>query len=101
MWTRSFVTCGSGFAYARAEFDEPPRLETVELVGTVRAAAASFELAACEAGVMLRIDGAPVWVTIDRDRFERALGNILGNALRYTPRGGAIDLECGSDPRGA
>jgi two-component system sensor histidine kinase BaeS len=40
-------------------------------------------------------------VTIDRDAFERALANVLDNALRYTPRGGSIDVTCGEDTDGA
>ena len=36
-------------------------------------------------------------VTIDRDGFERALANVIDNALRHTPRGGTIDVTCGED----
>jgi signal transduction histidine kinase len=34
-------------------------------------------------------------VTIDRDGFERALANVLDNALRYAPRGGTVDVAWG------
>ena len=36
-------------------------------------------------------------VAIDRDGFERALANILDNALRHTPRGGTVDVACGEE----
>jgi two-component system sensor histidine kinase BaeS len=36
-------------------------------------------------------------VTIDPDGFERALANVLDNALRHTPRGGTVDVACGED----
>jgi signal transduction histidine kinase len=40
-------------------------------------------------------------VTIDRAALERALTNVLDNALRHTPRGGAIDVTCGEDAESA
>ena len=40
-------------------------------------------------------------MTIDRDGFERALANVLDNALRHTPPGGTIDITCGEDTDGA
>jgi signal transduction histidine kinase len=40
-------------------------------------------------------------VRIDRDGFERALGNVLDNALRHTPPSGSIDITCGTDTDGA
>jgi signal transduction histidine kinase len=32
---------------------------------------------------------------MDRDGFERALANVLDNALRHSPRGGVVDVTCG------
>ena len=74
------------FDYARAEIDERPRLQTTDLAEAVATATAAFELAADERGVELRVAAhtrSPV--TIDRDGFERALANVLDNALRHTP----------------
>lgn len=90
------------FDYALAEIDERPRLQTTDLADAVIDATAAFELAADARGVELRVagcTGSPV--TIDRDGFERALANILDNALRHTPLGGAIDVTCGEDADGA
>jgi signal transduction histidine kinase len=39
-------------------------------------------------------------VRIDRDAFDRALANVLDNALRHTPTGGAIDVTSGEDTDG-
>jgi signal transduction histidine kinase len=90
------------FDYARAEIDERPRLQTTDLAEAVSNATAGFELAAKQRGVELQVagrTGSPV--TIDRDGFERALANVLDNALRHTPQGGTIDITCGEDTDGA
>ena len=89
------------FDYARADIDERPRLQTADLAEAVIAAAAAFELAAAERGVKLQVTAhARPSVTIDRDGFERALANVLDNALRHTPRGGTVDVACSEDDPG-
>ncbi len=86
------------FGYARADIDERPRLHSTDLAETVIDAAAAFELAAGERGVKLHVTARTrPWVRIDRDGFERALANILDNALRHTPSGGSVDVACGED----
>jgi signal transduction histidine kinase len=90
------------FDYARSEIDERPRLQTTDLADAVTKATAGFELAANQRGVELRVAGrtdAPV--TIDPDGFERALANVIDNALRHTPQGGTIDITYGEDADGA
>ena len=63
---------------------------------------AAFEKAARDRGVNLRIRALAVpSVTIDRTAFERALTNVLDNALRHSPPGGAIDIMCGEADYGA
>ena len=86
------------FDYARADIDERPRLQAADLAEAVIDAAAAFELAADERGVKLRVTAhTRPSVTIDRDGFERALANVLDNALRHTPREGTVDVACGED----
>jgi signal transduction histidine kinase len=86
------------FDYARADIDERPRLQTTDLAAAVIDATAAFELAADERGVKLQVTAhARPSVPIDRDGFERALANVLDNALRHTPRGGTVDVACGED----
>ena len=50
-----------------------------------------FELPASEAGVELSVSCAPnVHGDLDRLLFQRAISNLVGNSLRYTPRGGRV-----------
>jgi signal transduction histidine kinase len=91
------------FDYAREDLDGRPRLQVADLAAAVTDAAAAFEFAAEERAVELRVN-APARgpaVTIDRDGFERALANVIDNALRHTPQGGAVDVTCGEDADGA
>ncbi len=37
----------------------------------------------------------------DRDRIEQVLTNIVSNAIKYTPEGGKITVECGNDGQNA
>jgi signal transduction histidine kinase/AmiR/NasT family two-component response regulator len=43
------------------------------------------------------VDMSPVWVEGDRTRLEQVVGNILTNALKYTPPGGAVTLALGQE----
>jgi len=41
----------------------------------------------------LKGDGRPLWVDGDRLRLEQIVNNLLTNAIKYTPRGGHVDVE--------
>ena len=90
------------FDYATADIDQDPRLQTTDLADGDRATRpprSSSQLA--RASVELRITGhtdSPV--TIDRDGFARALGNVIDNALHHSPPGGAVDVTHGEDAGG-
>ncbi|WP_137919957.1 ATP-binding protein [Hydrogenophaga sp. 2FB] len=40
----------------------------------------------------VRVDGAPVTMPLDREKIASAVGNLLSNAIRFSPHGGQIHL---------
>lgn len=48
-----------------------------------------------ESGVTLAVDlpPAPCWVDVDPTRFVQIVSNLLHNAAKFTPRGGAVRIE--------
>ena len=78
------------FALKRVSFDAAEELHRI---------GEYFEGLAAEAGVDIRIRG-DARVSAERDLFRRAVGNLLANALRYTPAGGAIVLTAAASPEG-
>lgn len=68
--------------------------EPVALEAEVSALFDFYEALATEQGVELRQTGAAS-VFADRAMIQRALSNLLSNAIRFTPRGMAIDVRVG------
>jgi len=58
-----------------------------------------YEDTADDAGVTLKA-GVPAGliVTADRDRLRQALANLVDNAIKYTPRGGHVDVSAAAEP---
>jgi signal transduction histidine kinase len=65
-------------------------------------AAAAFAHQAEQKGVRLQLarNGPVPPIDIDETRMLQVLGNLLSNALRYTPAGGQVELRAASDPAG-
>lgn len=57
--------------------------------------AASFEsqAAAKQQKLVLQTDLEPSYAYIDKDALEKIVGNLMGNAIKYTPAGGTIGLD--------
>lgn len=79
----------------------PTRCEPLAPSELAQDVVASFALAADARGVELRHldDGAPA-IESDPERLLRLLGNLVDNAVKYTPSGGHVTLEVAPGERG-
>jgi signal transduction histidine kinase len=86
---------------ARASVGEPPVLTLVphDLCEVVGEACAWAESAAAEKGLALVRDNVLPSISVvgDADALLSVFGNLLANAIRYTPAGGRITVRCGAD----
>ncbi len=73
--------------------------ERVEVDGLVEDCVRQFRPAAAAQQIDLAREGrlGPVFVNGDRVQLERALGNLVGNALKYTPAGGTVTVGVGCE----
>ena len=67
--------------------------QKVDLGDLVRRATESFSGRAREAVVSLSTEIADVWATVDPDRLEQVLFNLLDNAFKHTPAGGRVTVS--------
>ncbi len=74
------------------------RRERLNLVEVARSAFEAQEARAHDRGLRyeLRATQDAVWVEGDRQRLEQVFSNLITNAIKYTRRGGAIDVSIGS-----
>jgi signal transduction histidine kinase len=86
---------------ARASVGEPPALthQPHDLCEVVEEACAWAEAAAAEKGLALVRDNAQPSLPIvgDADALLSVFGNLLANAIRYTPTGGRITVGCAAN----
>lgn len=92
-------------ALAREQHGAPAPPYVIDLDELARRTVAEFVPLAEAAQIDLGIESAdPVRVAGDADALRRLLGNLLDNAVRYTPAGGRIDVDVkrvDGDPRRA
>jgi signal transduction histidine kinase len=83
------------FNYARTDLDTPLVLYRADVAEVVAQVAAEFGSAAEDHSIQIEVETEPECVAlIDLDKLERALANILDNALRYAPPGGSVRITC-------
>ena len=73
----------------------PLRFEQLDVATLVRDGVKRFAQQAERAGLALRADlpGEPLYIIGDGERLERALGNLVANAIKFTPSGGEITVS--------
>jgi signal transduction histidine kinase len=71
------------------------RREPVDLCELLRQAIELYEYVAEEKRITLRADlpSTPVVASVDRTRMRQVFANLLDNAIKYTPEGGAVTLN--------
>jgi signal transduction histidine kinase len=83
------------FTYARMEFlDQQPRSDPVDIGALLHAAVQAHLPRADAKHITLAVTTTPCTLTGDEHLLTRVIGNLLDNALRHTPDGGRIDLDC-------
>ena len=74
------------------------RRESVDVVELLDCICEYYEASAAAAGVSLTTsaEGAPVIAELDRTLMQRAVSNLVSNAVAHTPPGGAVTLAASS-----
>lgn len=69
--------------------------QRVDMADVAKSAFEAYEGRAREQGLRyhLEVPSEALWVLGDRPRLEQIIGNLLTNAIKYTPQGGAVTLH--------
>ena len=68
------------------------RIQSVDLAALVRARIASHQLVADARGLNIVLDLDDIVLNADREKLGSIVDNLVGNALKFAPRGGRIEV---------
>jgi two-component system heavy metal sensor histidine kinase CusS len=73
--------------------------ERVDVSELLRGVSEYYEASAADGGISLttKVDAEPVIAELDRTLVQRAVGNLVSNAVAYTPPGGSVVLATNSE----
>lgn len=68
------------------------RLDDLDLTALVRQSVERLQITTQAHVLCLRTPPEAIWIRADRNRLEQVLLNLIGNAIKYSPQGGPIEL---------
>jgi len=84
-------------SFARSKASAPATTAATDLQQLFQEVRQAYEPLAGAREVSLRTQAAPASVCGDLRRLTLVLGNLVDNAIRYSPRGAVVELRCGVD----
>lgn len=78
----------------------PPELHPTELAPVIATVRDAWGRAADRKNIALEVDATTCSASTNAGLLETLLGNLVANAIKYTPDGGRVSIECGPDEDG-
>lgn len=75
------------------------RIETLDLYETAQSVLERYRPLAAERGLALRLAGVPAAIRGDGELLERAIANLVDNAVKYAAVPGTIEIEVAATPQ--